>query len=93
MPLLPWKPGDNEIDGTAKGSAHRTWMDIKAFFSNDNDEAMLEEAVRGDKAALSEYNEILGESMVPHRVKEIIREQRDEIKNDLETSKILENFA
>ena len=85
--------GDNEIDGSAKGSAHRTWMDIKAFFSNDDDEAMLEEAVRGDKAALSEYNEILGESMIPHRVKEIIREQRDVIKNDLETSEILEKFA
>lgn len=85
--------GDNEIDGSTKGSAHRTWMDVKAFFSGDNDEAMLEEAVRGDKAALSEYNEILGESLVPQRVKEIIREQRDEIQNDLETSKILENFA
>ena len=85
--------GANEIEGSAKGSLHRNWMDIKAFFSNDNDEAMLEEAVRGDKAALSEYNEILVESMVPHRLKEIVREQRDEIMNDLETSEILEKFA
>ncbi|WP_289645208.1 ferritin-like domain-containing protein [Maribacter aestuarii] len=85
--------GDQEIDGSTTGSAHRTWMDIKAFFSGDNDESMLEEAARGDKSALSEYNEILGESMVPQRVKEVIREQRDEIQNDLETSKILEKFA
>ena len=84
--------GDQEIDGSAKGVAHRSWMDIKAFFSNDKDEAMLEEAVRGDKAAVEEYNEILAESVVPMRVKEILREQRNTIQNDLETSKILEDY-
>lgn len=85
--------GNEELNGSTKGTIHRTWMDVKAFFSNDNDEAMLEEAVRGDKAALSEYTEVLAETLVPHRIKEIIREQRDELQNDLETSKILENFA
>lgn len=84
--------GDAKIEGSTKGAAHRTWMDVKAFFSGDNDEAMLEEAVRGDKAAIDEYNEVLAETYVPHRVKEIIREQKDEIQNDLETSEILENF-
>lgn len=84
--------GDAEIEGSTKGAAHRTWMDVKAFFSGDKDEAMLEEAVRGDKAAIEEYNEVLAETHVPHRVKEIIREQRDEIQNDLETSEILEDL-
>lgn len=84
--------GDNEIDGSAAGTAHRAWMDIKAFFSGDNDESMLEEAVRGDKSAIEEYNEVLAETLVPHRVKEILREQRNTIQNDLETSKILEDF-
>lgn len=90
---VPELKTQNADDGTTKGSIHRTWMDVKAFFSGDNDEAMLEEAVRGDKSAISEYNEILAETMLPHRVKEIIREQRDAIQNDLETSKILEEIA
>ncbi|MFX0556178.1 ferritin-like domain-containing protein [Maribacter sp. CXY002] len=85
--------GDADIDGTTKGAIHRTWMDMKSFFSNDNDEAMLEETIRGDKTAIKEYNEILTEVMIPHRMKEIIREQRDEIQNDIETSKVLEEFA
>jgi len=85
--------GDSDIDGSAKGAMHRAWMDVKAFFSGDDDEAMLEESVRGDKSAIEEYNEILGESMVPKRIKEIMREQRDEIQNDLETSKILEEIT
>lgn len=86
------KIGNDKIEGTTAGAAHRTWMDVKAFFSSDNDESMLEEAVRGDKSAIEEYNEVLAETHVPARVKEILREQRDSIQNDLETSDILENF-
>ncbi len=84
--------GDAEVDGTAKGAMHRSWMDLKALFSGDNDEAMLEEAVRGDKAAIEEYNKVLAEPHIPHRVKEIIREQKEEIQNDLTTSLILEDY-
>lgn len=60
------------------------------FFSADSDEVMLQESVRGDRSAIDEYNEILADSMVPHRMREIIKEQRDEIQNDLETLQILE---
>jgi len=84
--------GNEEIDGTTAGAAHRTWMDVKAFFSADNDESMLEEAVRGDKSAIKEYDEVIAETLVPGRVKEILREQREAIQNDLETSDILEDF-
>ncbi len=84
--------GDTDITGSTTGAMHRTWMDIKAFFSTDNDEAMLEEAVRGDKAAVEEYNKVLAESHVPISVKGILREQRDSIQNDLETSDILEDY-
>ncbi|MFS4417745.1 ferritin-like domain-containing protein [Maribacter sp. 2307ULW6-5] len=83
--------GSTALEGSAAGQMHRAWMDVKSFFTADDDEAMLEEAVRGDKAAVEEYNDVLTETMVPQRLKEIIREQRDEIKNDLETSKILED--
>ncbi|QLG45456.1 ferritin-like domain-containing protein [Costertonia aggregata] len=85
--------GDAEISGSTKGTMHRTWMDIKTFFTSNDDEAMLKEAVRGDESAISEYNEILTETMLPHRMKEIIREQRNEIQNDLETSGILERLV
>ena len=84
--------GDKKVEGSMTGKAHRAWMDVKSFFSADDERAMLEEAVRGDKAAIEEYNEVLAETMVPHRLKEIIREQRDEIQNTLETSEILEDL-
>ncbi|MGB3142808.1 MAG: PA2169 family four-helix-bundle protein [Maribacter sp.] len=84
--------GSIEIDGSAAGAVHRTWMDVKAFFSGDNDEAMLEEAIRGDKSAMEDYDEALAETMMPHRIKDLIRAQREKLQNDLETSEILENY-
>ncbi|APQ16234.1 ferritin-like domain-containing protein [Maribacter hydrothermalis] len=83
--------GRVEIEGSAAGTLHRTWMDVKAFFAEDNDEAMLEEAVRGDKAAINDYDKALAETMMPHRLKEIIRAQKEHLQNDLQTTEILEN--
>ncbi|TDS14254.1 uncharacterized protein (TIGR02284 family) [Maribacter caenipelagi] len=83
--------GSVEIEGSAAGTLHRTWMDVKAFFAEDNDEAMLEEAVRGDKAAINDYDKALAETMMPHRLKEIIRAQKEFLQNDLETTEILEH--
>ncbi len=51
--------------GSLTGGAHRAWMDIKALFSGDNNEAMLEEAIRGEKAALEEYKDVLKEHDLP----------------------------
>ncbi|TLP77249.1 ferritin-like domain-containing protein [Maribacter sp. ACAM166] len=84
--------GSVKIEGSATGAVHRTWMDVKAFFAGDNDEAMLEEAVRGDKAAIKDYDKALVETMVPARLKEIIRVQREKLQNDLETTEILEDY-
>jgi len=84
--------GRVEIEGSAAGTLHRTWMDLKAFFAEDNDEAMLEEAVRGDKAAIDDYDKALAETMMPHRLKEIIRAQRECLQNDLETTEVLEDY-
>ncbi|SHK40276.1 conserved hypothetical protein [Maribacter aquivivus] len=83
--------GSVEIEGSAAGTLHRTWMDVKAFFAEDNDEAMLEEAIRGDKAAINDYDNALAEVMMPHRLKEIIRAQKEFLQNDLETTEILEH--
>lgn len=34
-------------------------MNVKAFLSKDGDEAMLEEGIKGEKAAVREYEDIL----------------------------------
>ena len=82
----------DKVDGSAAGSMHRTWMDIKAFFSSDNDEAMLEEAIRGDKAAVEEYDEVLADGQLPMEASNVIRQQRDWIREDLEKIKTMEDI-
>lgn len=53
---------------------------------------MLEEAVRGDKSAIEDYDKALTETMMPPRLKEIIRTQREKLHNDIQTTEILEDY-
>lgn len=83
-----------EIDdsGSFTGTVHRTWMDIKSFFSNNSDESMLEEAIRGDKAALKEYEEVLEHTLLPASINAIIADQCLKINTDLNKIKSLEDL-
>jgi len=85
----------DEIDdgGSFTGTIHRTWMDVKALFSGDDDEAMLEEAIKGDKAAVDEYEEILEEGNLPVDIAECIQNQKVKIQKDLADANKLENLA
>ncbi|MGC1471170.1 MAG: PA2169 family four-helix-bundle protein [Psychroserpens sp.] len=83
--------GTGEIDGSTTGAVHRTWMDVKAFFSSGNDEAMLEEAIKGDRAAVSDYEKILGDGNLPPAAEEMIRQQMKWIKNDITEIKTMED--
>jgi len=78
-------------DGSFTGTIHRAWMDIKSLFGS-SDKSMLEEAIRGDKAAVKEYEEVLKEEALPMRVATIIREQQMKIRTDLNNIKTLEDL-
>ncbi|CAH8282136.1 uncharacterized protein (TIGR02284 family) [Mariniflexile fucanivorans] len=78
--------------GSVTGAAHRTWMDIKALFSGNNDEAMLEEAISGERATLQEYNNVLNETSLPISTHSILLKQKDIIESDLKTIKTLEDL-
>ena len=77
---------------SAAVAAHRTWMDAKAFFTKDDDEAMLEEAVREDKSAIDDYDNAMAKTIILHSIREIIKAQCEKLQNDLETSQILEDY-
>lgn len=81
-----------EKSGSFEGAAHRTWMDIKAMFSVNNDESMLEEAIRGENTALNDYNEVINDHGLPMSTQSILIRQRDAIANDLQAIKRLEDL-
>lgn len=84
-----------EVDkgGSAAGTLHRGWMDVKAFFSANNDESMLEEAITGEKAAVNEYKDVLKETDLPPSTEVLLTQQMNKISADLGTIKRLEDIA
>lgn len=85
------KYGESPDKGTSvKGDIHRTWMNIKSSLSSNKEEAILEEAIRGEKAAVADYDDVIGEANIPASTKELLTKQRDHIKNALEKVKNLE---
>lgn len=79
--------------GSITGQAHRAWMDVKAMFSSDNEESMLEEARRGEKAAVSEYTDVLNETALPLSTKSILSKQKNAIESGLNAIKKLEDIS
>lgn len=83
---------DIDKGGSLVGSAHRTWMDIKAMFSFDDEESMLEEAIRGEKTAVEEYQDVLNETSLPSQTKAILESQKNKIESGLQNIKSLEDI-
>jgi len=83
-----------EIDkgDSVAGKAHRAWMDVKALFSSDDAEAMLEEAIRGEKASIDEYDDVLEDTSLPSSTAAILRNQKNAIENGLSNIKMLEDI-
>ncbi|PTX58805.1 uncharacterized protein (TIGR02284 family) [Kordia periserrulae] len=82
-----------ETDGSVTGTLHRTWMNTKAMFSINSDEAMLEETIRGEKASLEDYNEVLDSKLpLPESIKKILTNQKNTINYDTLTIKKLEDI-
>jgi uncharacterized protein (TIGR02284 family) len=79
-----------EDSGSFKGTLHRNWMSLKATFSSNNEETILSEALRGEKASLEEYNELLSNNNFPSRLIEMLREQRNCIEAAINSVKLYE---
>ncbi|WP_373517269.1 PA2169 family four-helix-bundle protein [Pricia sp.] len=82
-----------EKGDSVAGKAHRSWMDIKSLFSSDDEEAMLEEAIKGEKKAIEAYDEVLSESNLPGSTENLLQQQRNKIHTGLINIKSLEDIA
>ncbi|WP_380216213.1 ferritin-like domain-containing protein [Jejudonia soesokkakensis] len=83
--------GETPEKGTSfKGDAHRTWMDIKSTFTSNDEEAILNEVTRGEKAAVEEYKEVMNDTTLPPTTKSILSKQVSNIENTLNNVKNFE---
>jgi uncharacterized protein (TIGR02284 family) len=82
-----------ENDGSFKGTMHRNWTTLKATFSSNNEEAVLEEAIKGEKASLKEYDEILADSTLPPTIDSLLTKQKNAIQAAINTEKVHEELV
>ena len=79
-----------EDSGSFKGTAHRNWMSLKNTFSSNDEEVILNEALRGEKASLEEYNSIINNTDMPSGLSNMLMKQRNVIESSIESVKSFE---
>ncbi|HLU89639.1 MAG TPA: PA2169 family four-helix-bundle protein [Cyclobacteriaceae bacterium] len=65
--LLGAKP---VTEGSTMGILHRTWMNFKTNLTHDNEKEVCEECIRGEKAVVEEYDNLLEEKELSPRLRE-----------------------
>jgi uncharacterized protein (TIGR02284 family) len=65
--------------GTTEGAIHRGWMNVRRAISRSHDDALLDEAERGERAAIHTYREAL-EGMLPPTVSDVVGRQHEAIR-------------
>ncbi|QED38772.1 PA2169 family four-helix-bundle protein [Antarcticibacterium arcticum] len=61
------------------GDVMRSWMNLKSHISPNKEEAILEETIRGEKAAVEEYNEVMKDVDMPPSTQNVLMKQRNAI--------------
>lgn len=83
--------GDPEQDTSTAADLHRGWINFKSALSSDKDESVLEECIRGEDAALKEYDSVLKDYEVPQGLRTKLQDQRNQIqqaKSELEAMEL-----
>ncbi len=79
--------------GSTTGALHRTWMDIETAFTSNNEETILEEVQKGEKAAVEEYNEVINDTTLPPTTQQILTKHRDSIQSAWQSAKNFESVV
>ena len=79
--------GFPENEGTARGALHRSWMTIGRVLAGRNDAFYLEECIRGERAAMHDYEAALRrahvETLTP-ALQGLVRSQYESVRQSLE---------
>lgn len=66
--------GASVADGTSAAAVHRAWIQVKARLANDRDNAVLQEAARGERYAMHAYDDAVAE-MIPPDIRDLVEGQ------------------
>ena len=81
--LLPYAyrlGGDSDAAGTAQGALHRGWMRLRDAISGYDERMILDEARRGESAAVAAYKDAI-DSLLPPSARPLIERQYRDIRD------------
>ena len=87
--------GDPETSTSVAGDLHRRWVDVKSVFTGKDEEAVLNEAERGEDHALKAYKEAL-EKISKHNlvgIRDLVERQYNGVQRNHDQVKALRNQA
>ncbi|TXE09666.1 PA2169 family four-helix-bundle protein [Seonamhaeicola algicola] len=79
--------------GSFTGLMHRNWMSLKSMFTSNDEEAILQEAIRGEEASLKEYNDILKDRTLPPSIDSMLFNQKNAIQAAINSEKVHEELV
>ncbi|MFD2163720.1 PA2169 family four-helix-bundle protein [Paradesertivirga mongoliensis] len=80
---------DNESGGPL-GAIHRVWMDIKTAVTGNDNHAILDACITGEKAAIEAYDKVLADTSLTPEMRETLTSQRSDINECLRNVQSLE---
>ncbi|MBC7913160.1 MAG: PA2169 family four-helix-bundle protein [Pyrinomonadaceae bacterium] len=80
---------DNESGGPL-GAIHRVWMDITTAITGNDNHAILDACITGEKAALEAYGKILTEPSLSQEMRELLQSHHSDISESLKNIENLE---
>lgn len=76
-------------EGSTMGILHRTWMNFKTNLSHNNEEEVCEECIRGEIAAVEEYDQLLEEREISERLRIELQGHREKTLRAIEDLKLI----
>jgi len=74
---------DDNDNGGVLGAVHRTWIDIKQAFAGNENKAILDSIITGEKAAIEKYDAYIADYTDHADHLTLLKKQRDGIQEDL----------
>lgn len=71
--------------GSVAGAVHRNWITLKNLFSSNNEEAILDEVVRGEKASLESYANVMVDNELSINIKTLLNKHTVAIKKTIKS--------
>ncbi|MFD2518624.1 ferritin-like domain-containing protein [Salinimicrobium flavum] len=66
--------------GSALGTIHRTWINLRSSIGGNKDKVLLEECMRGEKNSIREYEEKLKKNRFPNKIEGELHEHLEEMR-------------